>query len=214
MKIEQIIVETEVGVAVRHFWLKQDSDSQRLLVLLPGRGYTLDSPMMHYLRSMSFDLGYDVLNVQYSFQFVGDRASIDQLDINEIIDRLTQEADGALTQVLASKTYQEVCIVGKSLGSPLASTLINRIDIPRKKLILLTPILTSVEDVGTEIPTLIVIGTNDGAFVEGQAENDKRANVRWKVYPDLNHALEYHDDWRNSVTVLSEIIGECEDFLA
>jgi predicted alpha/beta-hydrolase family hydrolase len=213
MKIERIFVETAVGITVKHNWFQQDSNSDRLLVILPGRGYTLDSPAMHYLQSTGFSLGYDVLGLQYSFQYAGERATINQMGMEEIVDQLQKEVDDALRQALASKTYQTVCIAGKSLGTPLASTLINAIDVPEKRLILLTPVWTSVEDAGTTVPTLIIIGTSDGAFVLGQAESESRTNVTWKVYPDLNHGLEYADDWQNSITVLGDIIGICEAFL-
>ena len=62
-----IEVTTPSGVTVDHRLIAHD-DPRGLLIMLPGRGYTCDHPVLHFLRKAAADLGYDVLSVWYSFQ--------------------------------------------------------------------------------------------------------------------------------------------------
>ncbi|MFN8449593.1 MAG: hypothetical protein U0521_13665 [Anaerolineae bacterium] len=57
-----IEVTTVAGVVVDHRLIAHEQPAG-LLVLLPGRGYTCDHPVLHYLRKAAADLGYDVLSV-------------------------------------------------------------------------------------------------------------------------------------------------------
>lgn len=207
--IQFLDVETSTDLTIKQILIQLDQPSDKLLVILPGRGYTIDSPILHYLRKMGLENGYDVLNVIYSFQYAKDRVKLRDLKI----DDLQNECQQAIDQALAHKPYQHLCIAGKSLGSPFASNIINTMDVPEKRLISLTPIGDAVQNAGETIPTLFVIGTADMAFIAGQAEADTRPNVTWKVYDDLNHSLEYDDSWSRSADVLQDIIRECEAFL-
>src|SRR5678816_3025345 len=65
---EVIKVQSRFGVTTHNTLLKQDRAADKLLIMLPGRAYTCDFPMLYYLRSAAVQQGYDVLSVEYGFQ--------------------------------------------------------------------------------------------------------------------------------------------------
>src|SRR5690242_942503 len=60
---EVIKIQSRFGVTTHNVLLKQDPASDKLLIMLPGRAYTCDFPMLYYLRSAAAQQGYDVLSV-------------------------------------------------------------------------------------------------------------------------------------------------------
>src|SRR5215213_785806 len=106
-----IEVTTPSGVTVDHRLIAHD-EPRGLLIMLPGRGYTCDFPVLHYLRKAATDLGYDVLSVWYSFQVAA--IPDDQVTMQQLV----AEVDQPIREVL-KRGYQHVVIAGKSLGTPL-----------------------------------------------------------------------------------------------
>jgi hypothetical protein len=195
-----IELTTPSGVAVEHRLIAHD-DSVGLLVILPGRGYTCDYPLLHYLRKAAADLGWDVLSVWYSFQVAA--VPDDQITL----DGLAAEVDAAIREAL-KRGYRRVCIAGKSLGTPLA-TLYTR---QAERLILLTPLGTAAADTGA-LPALAVIGTADPQY-QPDVIDTSSDNVRWLVLDGLDHSLEAPGDWARSLDALHTVIAACTDFLA
>lgn len=194
-------VMTEAGVKVSHTLITQDKPTDRLLVILPGRGYTCDHPVLHYLARVGADLGYDVLAITYGFH-VEPRAFGAM--------SLPAEIDQAMALVNISK-YQRVVFAGKSMGTPLAAARAADCPAPDRRLLLLTPIGDVVDDTGG-LPTLAVIGTSDRYFSTAMIVIP-RPNVTWQVYERLNHGLEDGTSWERSIKVLGEIMSACARFL-
>ncbi|MEO8393259.1 MAG: hypothetical protein ABI700_09725, partial [Chloroflexota bacterium] len=172
-----IEITTPSGVTVDHRLIAHD-DPRGLLILLPGRGYTCDHPVLHYLRKAAADLGYDVLSVWYSFQVAA--IPDDQVTIRQ----LAAEVDQAIREVL-KRGYAHVMIAGKSLGAPLAVLHAHQAE----RLILLTPIGTSVQDAGSK-PTLAIIGSADPVY-DPDAINASRTNVEWLILEGLDTIWKY-----------------------
>ncbi|HEX2906811.1 MAG TPA: alpha/beta family hydrolase [Phototrophicaceae bacterium] len=209
MSLETIIipVESRLGVTVPNHLLAHEPPSADLLILLPGRGYTCNHPVLYYLRHAGIERGYDVLSIEYAFQV----ASRD-LDA----DSLTALAEDVLvaTQAVLARGYQRVCIAGKSLGTPLAGELARTITSGAVSLLLLTPIGGALQGLG-DCPTLAIIGTADPLYTpELVSAYDDHPTITWQVYDGLNHSLEMPGDWRASLAVLPEIITGCETFMS
>lgn len=194
-----IEVLTASGVRVDHRLIAHDTPD-RLLIILPGRGYTCDHPVLHYLRKAAAGLGWDVLSVWYSYQV----ATLPDEAVT--FEGLALEVDQAIGEVL-KRGYNSVAIAGKSLGTPLAALHAHQAD----RLILLTPIGTAALDV-EPVPTLAVIGTADPVYNPEQI-NASGANVQWMIMDGLDHSLEAHGDWETSLDALGEIIQACAEFL-
>lgn len=207
MQFSAITVESRFGVTLSNVFITQDSPSEKLLIMLPGRGYTCDHPVLYYLRRAAVQQGYDVLSVQYGFQTSG-------VDLNaENVAYLQHDVHQAAGQALA-RGYKRVCVAGKSLGTPLAAELARSRTQEAVSLLLLTPIGGAMQGLGS-IPTLAIIGTADALYnAEEVAAYQNHPTIRWKVFDDLNHSLEVPHDWEASLAVLSEVIRACADFIA
>lgn len=184
--------------------LKPDNRTgSRLMVLLPGRGYTIDAPLMFYSRILGWHHGYDTLLVSYRFQVEKQDLTVDHLP------HIHTETQQLVEAALAAGDYTEVVIVGKSMGTPIAATLATTLPHVRK-LILLTPVRNS-HTIANTVPTLAIIGTNDAAYHDDLI--DEHAHLRWRVFDDLDHSMLKAGDLTASTQALVHIMQACEEFL-
>lgn len=203
-EIQTLTTTTANGLEVQHVFLRQNTPAKRLLVILPGRGYTSEHPALYFLRRAAAELDYDVLSITYSFQ-------VNAGTFNTM--NLPAEINAVLLQVNPD-AYQRVVFAGKSMGTPLAVTHGLNCLAEDVRLILLTPIGDAVDE-ARDMPTLAIIGTEDRYYdAESIAATEMRPNVSWRVMPGLNHALEDRSNWQRSITVLLEIVAVCADFLS
>jgi hypothetical protein len=202
-----IDIPTHFGVTARNlFTYHDDPPSNKLLVMLPGRGYTCDYPLLYALRAMALQNGFDVLSVQYGFQ----AANIELTA--EHIPHLQDEVAKVVEPVF-SRGYSHICIAGKSLGTPLAAELARNVATDEVSVIMLTPVAGAVEGIKHQ-RTLAISGTADSLFARDLLPLlNKQGNLTWRVFDGLNHSLEVKNDWRASLAILPEIIATCENFM-
>lgn len=206
IQIDTIPVKSSSGATAYNQLFRHEPDSDRLLVILPGRGYLSEHPVLYYLRVAALELGYDVLSIQYGFQ----AAQTDLTDEEQA--HLIDEVNHALQPVLA-RGYRRVCLAGKSLGTPLAVSLAPSLPVPEKSLILLTPIGNTAHLTG-DLHTLAIIGTADPLYSpEDLAIFKDHPTVQWLVLESLNHGLEAPGDWSASLHALEQITRACVTFL-
>ena len=199
-KVQPIAIKSYAGVTIQNTLAGERG--KRLAVMLPGLGYSVEAPLFHYLIKIIWATGDDVLLVKYGFQVAQtDYTPLNQADI-------TQESQQSITKALENG-YDELIIIGKSLGTPMASIFANHFSLT-SKLILLTPI-HNCHQLVENTPTLAVIGTKDVRYEDGLAVDTDI--VRWKVYDGLNHSLEAGKDVMASLQILPDIIQTCADFL-
>lgn len=152
--IETIPVESVFGVTIRNKLLLNAAKSGHLLVLLPGRGYTNDHPVMHYLTHAALARGYDVLRVEYGFQVANQSlAAVPP----EKMPLLMQESQRAIEQTLERGGYTRICLAAKSMGTPLAVSIQPELNVTQKSLLLLTAIQNAAAMTGG-IRTLAING--------------------------------------------------------
>lgn len=202
-KVTNIPIESAFGLTLHHDYYASDVRSDKLMILLPGRGYTIDSPLFHYIRPIGIQYGYDILSIRYA------------IHVTKVENWITRIADihsdtqKAIEQVL-EHNYQTVCVVGKSLGTPIAATIANQLDAPNKSVLMLTPIQSAMSLL-TDIRALAIIGTSDPAYDPDMiVETDTQS---WLVLDDLNHSLEYKNDRDKSLDILKQILSTCESFI-
>jgi hypothetical protein len=200
MKLETIAVESPFGVTLQQTLYQPEASANRLMVLLPGRGYTVHHPALAYMAYMGVENGYDVLALQYGFQITGNFAT-DQLPLLQEDMRRSMDA-------LYLAPYSQYCVVGKSLGTPLAVDLGRQLQ--AQALILLTPIPATFHT-PISARALALIGTGDPFYTPQLIQENP--GVQWKVYPDLDHGLLKPGDWAASLDALKTLIGDCAAFL-
>jgi hypothetical protein len=199
-----IKVESKVGVTIHNpLMFHDDPASDRLMVMLPGQGYSCDHPVLYYLRRVAINHGFDVLSIEYGFQAA-------HLEFDAQASATMQDDVWQAVNAVLERGYRQVCIVGKSLGTPLAAELAKTISIGKVSLMLLTPIGDASQGLDT-IRTLAVIGTGDLLYSPEMVTASP--NVEWQVFDGLNHSLEVQGDWRASLTALDRVIAVCEAFI-
>ncbi|MGQ9888816.1 MAG: alpha/beta hydrolase [Aggregatilineales bacterium] len=194
------------GPTMTTLFFRHVQPAERLLVLLPGRGYTVNHPVLFHLLYLALENGWDALPVSYGFQMSGGDFRPEQFP-------LLQEDVALATAPALASGYRRLCVAGKSMGTSLAVDLARSAKADSVSLILLTPV-GGVMQALDGIPTLAVIGTNDPLYspdVVRLTESD--AHVDWRVYDGLNHSLIVEGDWRASLAALREIMDVCEWFL-
>jgi hypothetical protein len=206
MTIEPIRVESPFGVTVEQRFHVHEPRSDRLLVVLPGRAYLVSHPVLFHVDQMSYERGWDVLPVQYGFQLGGDLGAGQEPLLAEDVRLATAPA--------LERGYREVCVVGKSLGTPLAMELARTAAAAAAaesvSRILLTPIGTALAP-ADGIRTLSIIGTADPLYAPGLAVDT--ATTTWRVFERLDHGLVDEGDWRFSIGSLAAIVAACEEFI-
>jgi hypothetical protein len=202
---QRLTITSPLGLTLTHSLQIQSPPLGKLLILLPGRGYSCDRPVLDYIRAMGLQNGYDVLSLTYGFQVNG--SSPDQaITMVEVTEAVVQ---------VCRRGYQEVCLVGKSVGSLFSVPLVQTgvVEAARVSLILLTPVATVMVPV-SPVRTLAVIGTADHEFgTPTYTAAHTRGDMTWLVLDRLHHGLEELGDWERSVQVLREIVSACERFL-
>lgn len=206
VKVTTLTHASPFGVEVSSPLHQHDGPAERLLVLLPGRGYTVGHPLLFHLLHLALENGWDALAVSYGFQAAGGDFRPEQFPL------LQQDVALATAPALA-RGYRQVCVAGKSLGTPLAVDVARSAKAEQVSLILLTPV-SGVMQALDGIRTLAVIGTDDPLYSpETVRLTEGDAHIEWRVYDGLDHALMVKDDWRASVAALRQIMGDCERFL-
>lgn len=203
MDIATIRVESAFGMTIEHPLYQAATPRRRLMILLPGRGYQVEHPALYYSVFLGLQHGFDVLPVCYGFQWQHSNFDSAQTPL------LLQDVNRAAEAVLA-RGYDEVCIVGKSLGTPVAVTLAQSLDIQRRSLILLTPIPLALQALPA-LPTLAVIGTTDSFYTPDLP--GKHPAVQWHIVPDVDHGFIKAGDWQASIQAQQDILQRCDLFL-
>ena len=206
MQTELIQVASRFGVTTHNPLYRQEGGSAKLLIILPGRGYTVDFPALYYLRSVAQQAGYDVLCVEYGFQ-----AAHTDFGFHQVPD-LVADVEATVRPVL-QRGYTQVCVAGKSLGTPLAANLARSISDAAVSLILLTPVGDSTQHLDG-LRTLVVIGTADPAYEpQTEAAYAGHSDVTWHTLDGLDHGFEVAGHWRESLAAMQQVIEPCAAFL-
>lgn len=207
VQFDTIIFHSPFGATTHNHMMRHDNNADKLLIILPGRGYTTEHPLLYFLRTAALQLGYDTLSIEYGFQ--AGRSDFEATQGSLLMD----DVMGAVNQ-LNLGNYQRIVVAGKSLGTPLASELARTLQHKDIRLLLLTPIGGAVQGLD-DVHTLVIAGDADPMYSKEEVAGfEHHPTVKWRVFERLNHSLEVPEDWHGSLSVLPEIIGVCANFLA
>lgn len=198
-------VQTPFGTTATSQLFQASQANSRLLIALPGRGYIHDHPVLFHLRYMALENGFDVLAVNYGLDTSGPSNPEHYLQLPVVVQQ-------AAAQTMA-RGYRQVCVLGKSLGTPLAVELAAGLQAEKITVILLTPLGAALQDQNiARFPTLALIGTRDPYYAPDLTAQTP-PNVHWHIFDALNHGLMVEDDWQVSLRALHDIVQTCETFL-
>jgi predicted alpha/beta-hydrolase family hydrolase len=212
LRIHRILIKGASKLDLDNTFFRAEGTSRKAALVLPGLGYTCQGPLLYYMTRMMVERGYDVLNVHYNY------SEVKETDFEHI-----GLADGmaALEALKEQGEYEEVVIVGKSLGTMVMSLLLRHGKWPMientKKLIWLTPGWSEErfisEMVSCTIPSLQIIGTFDRHF-SPEWKNRVVANKNMKVstIEGADHSLET-GKYETNIALLSKVMTQVSSFL-
>jgi hypothetical protein len=191
-------------------------ESKRLAVVLPGAGYTTESPVLYYSRRTLWNAGWDLLCINYNYLENHEFLSATE----DVQDRWFQaDSRGVARAIDSLKDYEEVMLIGKSLGTTAMMNITkSSLDLPIKRLIWITP-GTSASDIynmlsKTNISSLVLVGSEDRHFKSAyrdQIADNKKIHV--VEYAGADHSLENATNIEQSLDTLKAICSEIADFI-
>lgn len=205
------VIKSYYGVDIESTVIEQNSNV--LVVLLQGIGYTLDLPLLYYSKILALEKGYDVLPIECGFQSAGEKL---YLDDEEGIRILIDESYELLKMSLCDK-YEKLIFIGKSIGTFVQRNMEARLKSENYKSeitnIYLTPIDKTYE-LGIEAHSLVVSGTKDRYIRSGYREKMmNRDDIKYIEIKDAGHSLNIKGDVNNSIKVLERIISAENEFI-
>jgi hypothetical protein len=176
-----------------------EGDPDRVVLLLPGNGYSPARPLLHFARAVFARHGWTTQEVWWPMP-----APVPP-------ERFRAYANEHAGAALARETAARVAVVGKSLGSFAAATVADR-GLPA---IWLTPLLHQPEVVAdlrrSHAPTLLLGGLADRSWIPSVA---RELEHRYVEFADADHGLETDDDPVNSAEILKRATAAMDAFVA
>lgn len=193
--------------------LSTKEDSRNIAILLPGAGYTVQAPLLHYSTGVFLHKSFDVLHVNYSYN---DKA-YDDFSIEEISKAIKYDVKTVIDKVLDDKSYENMYLVGKSLGTIAITSELKREAFKDAKVVWLTPLLQRDDVFETMMKStnkgLCFIGDSDQHYIAERYEQLlNNTNIVSKLFPNVNHSLQYESNPVNSIDVLKSVIKEIDEF--
>lgn len=185
---------------------------KKLAVIFPGIGYTCQKPLLYYLIKWLKSMSYNVMELDYTaLGKEGLRGN------TELIKKAVQEGVDIFKRnhgMEAVNNADQVILIGKSIGSAVASYLYNDFSVDNKKktqLILLTPLEETLEGVLPE-SCLVIHGNRDPwAKTERIQRLCKRKGANLQIIDKGNHSLEtgnIEQDMQNHFQIVHRIIAQ------
>jgi hypothetical protein len=189
--------------------IEQDDETNSLVIILPGAGYTTQAPLLHFTTGVFYSKGFDVLHINYKFS----REEMSALNEGDF----ARDVQLAIDNATKNKKYSNYYVVAKSIGTIALSYLLNHSMPKDANIVWLTPLLQR-DDVfnamaNSENKGLCMIGDKDSCFIEERFEKLKNnQNLRLKVVEGGNHALELEKEPIQSIEILKSVISAINEF--
>ncbi len=185
-------------------------------MLFPGLGYSAHMPLIYYAGRLLTAHGADVLRVEYAYANKPDFTGAPEAEQGRW---LQSDATAAYEAALRQGSYQQVTLVGKSLGTLALGHLLatQRFD-PTSQCVWLTPLLFGplVSQIKqTPHRALFVNGTADSYYLPKVLADVRRAiGGESIVIRGANHSLEIPGDVARSIRALAAVMRKMQAFLA
>ena len=203
------------GMKIPYTLFGKNDDSQELIVLLPGAGYTVNSPVFHYLSGILFEQSKDILEVNYPYnnEFYND------FNTEEIHKAVKIDSRLVIDSILETTSYKRYVFIGKSIGTIAMSSELKRDEFKDAEAIWLTPLLnldavySAIVESGNK--GLCILGDKDRVYSKELFDQLRQnENLVPKLISGANHSLDYYDnDVFESIDILKNIITEIQSYL-
>jgi hypothetical protein len=213
--ISSLEVNAQQEIPLSNKFIKHKTPSDRLALLFPGLRYTCDMPLLYYSTGLLLERGCDVL------QLWKDSAAPEFEHISQAVltQQLLEYSEALLAAGKNSGTYNDLLLVGKSLGTMIMTLILsNDQALLNKTTIWLTPLvnLPPVSQVILSLsgPAFIAGGDADPTFgQEAVSQILAMPNTTTTVLKDADHRLEIPGDPIRSLQNLSQVMIDLAGFI-
>lgn len=213
--VETLNIQGYRNQSVPNTFFKQDTEASQIAILLPGWEYTCQMPLLYYPAHLLLGLGTVLLQVEYTYNL---RTDFQALPSSEQSEWLFTDAAAACNAALTQRSYKQVTIIGKSIGTlTMGQLLTTEVRLARAQAVWLTPLLKN-ERLRTQIlqcrqPSLFVIGTADPNYQPDYlAEVKEKTRGEVVVIQGADHSLEIKDNILESLKAMGQVIDAMRMF--
>ena len=169
---------------------------KKLIVIFPGAGYGLDSPLLYYADFLYETNGYDRIHMDYQNILSNRELSLENkiAMIREYVYEQVKDVDFT--------AYNEVVFLSKSIGSVEAGILAEKLGVNVIQ-IFITPIEEAISYCKTN--SYVVIGTDDKAYQTYKEYCDANS-IKALFVEGANHSLEVEGQPYQSMDILKTIM--------
>jgi hypothetical protein len=198
--------------------LLEHEGKNKLAVLFPGLGYTLDAPIFYYTRQLLKYLDYTVLGVDYRYKSHPDFEALSPLEKHKWFEYDMLQVSKALEK--ETSKYPELCFMGKSLGTVFLLNYVQQHELAKNTaLIWITPSIVTENifqylETSTYRSLLIVAGKDphcDPAFINRVKQN---ATISSHLIENCGHSFEEPGHLEQSIVNMKEVMVRIETFLS
>ncbi|OXS70058.1 hypothetical protein B1B04_19370 [Lysinibacillus sp. KCTC 33748] len=186
-----------------------DNKSDRVCFMFSGTGYTYEKPLLYYSTELMLELGYDVVQVCYTFdsqQFEQEPEAISAMVYNA--------ANPIVEYILSTKSYTEAVYIGKSLGTlPITDFYMQRMSSVPSRYVLLTPLLT-LDHVMKNLlgkQAFLAIGTADPHYSKERL--GLLSSFELTIVENADHSLEIKNHTVESVILCQSLLTKLTAYL-
>lgn len=190
--------------------IEKKEKTNKLVIVLPGAGYTTQAPLLHFTTGVLYKKGFDVLHINYTFS----RQEMSVLNEKDFAGDVQLAIDNAIKD----KEYSNYYIVAKSIGTKALRYLLNNTRLKEAKIVWLTPLLQNDDVFNTMVNSdnkgLCIFGEKDRlCFILERFEKLKNnQNLILKVVDGGNHNLELDKEPIKSIELLKSVIADINKF--
>lgn len=186
-----------------------DKKSDKVCFMSSGTGYTYEKPLLYYSTELMLELGYDVVQVCYTFdsqQFKQEPEAISAMVYNA--------ANPIVEYMLTTKSYTEAIFIGKSLGTlPITDFYMQQASTMPSRYVLLTPLL-SLDHVMKNLlgkQAFLTIGTADPVYSKERLE--QLSSHKLAIVENADHSLEIATNTVESIIICQSLITALKAYL-
>ena len=190
--------------------IEQKEETNNLVIILPGAGYTTQAPLLHYTTGLFFTKGFDVLHMNYTFS---------KQELTALNERnFASDVQFAIDNAIKDKKYSNYYVVAKSIGTKALIYLLDHPRLKDAKVVWLTPILQNDDVFNAMVNSnhkgLCFFGEKDSfCFIVDRFEKLKdNPNLILKVVDGGNHNLDLDDQPIKSIEILKSVISDMNEF--
>lgn len=137
--------------------------------------------------------------------------------MEELSEAIKHDVRTVIDNILRNSEYETFYLIGKSLGTIALTSELKREIFKEAKVVWLTPLIHRDDVLNTMVNSnnkgLSFIGDNDRCYTAARCSQlMNNTNLVSKLFPNINHSMEYDNDPVKSIDVLRTVIEEINRF--